>query len=176
MSQITLQFPPGVQAAIQGTLDSIMNNIEGRTCILYYPPLQVPISGVASLNAPVGSDFSSNIWAGGSPLPIHAQQSYNPYADGTAYMQVEQTGIITMVIYPNPQRFKDIFPAGYRLQAGSIATRGYVKDIPAVVNCVKMRTYVEAGTANYDYKLAGEPVMPGTIIPTRYFYAIFDRI
>lgn len=176
MSRFNISWPPGVQTQMQTTLDSIMSNIEGRNCILWFPPTLVPISGVAGINPAQGSEISQNVWAGGSPLPIHGQQNFNPYADDTNYMEVENTGIITMVIYPNPQRFKDIFPVGYRKEEGTIVSRGFVSDLPAVLNCIKMQTYIEAGTNHYQYRLAGEPVMPGTIIPTRYFYTLWNRV
>lgn len=171
MSRFNLQWPPGVQLQIQTALDAVMNNIEGRNCVLYFPPTLVQISGTSS----TGSDLSSNVWAGGSPLPLHSQQNFSPYADSSSFMEVENTGVVTMIIYPNPQRFKDMFPAGWRKEAGSIVTRGYMSDLQKVLNCIKMQTYIEAGTKHYNYKLAGDPVMPGTIIPTRYWYGLWDR-
>lgn len=175
MSIFNFTFSPGIQTSIQSTLDGIMA-LEGRDCILYYPPTPVSISGTQSFNPPVGTDITNNTWAAGMPLPIHSQQNFNPYADDNNIVEIEQTGIIQMVIYPNPNRFNDVFPVGERKEEGLIITRGYVSDVTKILNATRMETFLEAGNNHYKYKLEGEPVMMGTLIPTRYFYALWSRL
>jgi hypothetical protein len=175
MSQINISFAPGVVSAIQSALDQV-TNLEARACTLYFPPVPIPISGAQSFNPPVGTDITNNTWAAGMPMPLNSQQNFNPYSDGQNIAQIEPTGTIAMVIYPNPNRFNDVFPLGERKEEGMIITRGYVSDIPKILNCTRMETFIEAGTTHYKYKLDGEPVMMGTLIPTRYFYALWQRL
>lgn len=169
----TFQLPFGMRQSFQAALDSV-HIFEERNCILYYPGLPQVID--QNITIPLGSDFSSNVWSAGMPLPFNNQQAGINYADGKNLVTVESTGIIQMIIYPNPSKFNNIFPVGERHAAGTIVTRGYVSDIPNILNCVRMQTYMEAGTDQYKYKLDGEPVMPGTLVPTRYFYALWQRI
>lgn len=176
MSTFNITLPPGVQASIQNVLDSIMNNIEGRSCTLFFPPTPIPISGNQSMGTPIGTDISSNVWSAGMPLPINSQQSFGTYAGGNNIAQIEQTGSITMVIYPNPNKFNDVFPIGERHEEGLIITRGYASDLQKVLNCTRMQTFIEVGMDHYQYKLAGEPVFMGTLIPSRYFYALWEQL
>lgn len=176
MSIYNLSFPINVQANIQTTLDSIMTNLEGRKCVLYFPPIPTPVSGTQSINPPIGSDISQNIWSAGMPQPMFSQQGFDPYANGTPYVEIEQSETITMIVYPNPGKFSHIFPMGERKADGLIVTRGFVTDLNKVLNCTRMETMIELGTDHYKYKLEGEPTFPSTIIQNRWFYAMWRRL
>lgn len=169
---MNIQWPTNIQSSMQETLDTIMTNVTGRQCTLYFPPVVQASSG----NLVLPADISANTWAAGNPLPLHSQQGLTPYVDTlTPTISVEPTGIVTMVIYWKPQRFLTLFPIGERKTDGFIVTRGFATDLPAILNCTKMETFNELGTDHYQYRLAGEAVSPGKIIPNRYFFAIWDR-
>lgn len=172
MSTFNISFAPGIQSAIQSVLDRV-TNLEARPCTLYFPPLPVAISGGQTFNAPVGTDITNDTWAAGMPLPLHSQQ---PYANATNIAEVETSETIQMVIYPNPTKFNDVFPIGERKEEGLIVTRGYTSDLDKILNAVRMETFLEAGTNHYKYKLEGEPIFMGTLVKTRYFYALWSRI
>lgn len=173
MSAINISIPSTVLSSIQTALDQTMA-LQEQDVVLYFPPTLQAISG--SINVPAGTDWTNSVWSAGMPQPLHSQQQNNPYASQDGFMSIETTGTIRMVIYPNPTKFNNIFPPGNRLQDGMIVTRGYVSDLPSVLNATRMETYLQAGTNHYKYKLEGDPVMPGTIIPNRYFYSLWGRL
>ena len=175
MSILNISYPPGVKASFQSALDQFMQ-LEQQDCILYFPGTAVPVSGSQSIGAPVGTDMTNSVWAGGSPLPISNQ--YNQPYEGSIqdYVQVETTGVIQMVVYPNPSRFSDVFPVGERSPAGLVGTRGYTSDLHHLLNATHVEMYNNIAGKHFKYKLAGEPIFPGTLVADRYFYAIFERV
>lgn len=176
MSIFNIQWPPGVQSTIQTALDSIMTNVEGRQCVLYFPPTYQSIIAPTGFN-PV-ADISNNAWTAGMPMPIYSQQGFaGGYGDASSsYAAVEITGTVTMVVYQNPALYNQVFPKGTQYEAGQIMTRGFITDLQSILNCTRMETFIELGQGHYKYKRAGEPVSPSKIIQNRWFYCLWSRL
>lgn len=177
-NEFCMQWPPEVQGTFRAALDGIINNLTGRQCILWFPPTVQTTSG--TLNAAVGSNIQTNVWSAGPSLPLASQQDFSAYAGPVSVnapqtIQVESSTGIIMVIYQEPARFNNYFPIGQRHQEGTIVTEGFVTDMQSVRNCTRMETNLEIGNT-YAYKLAGEPVVPGKLVPNRYFYALWTRV
>lgn len=172
MSSFNLAWPPGIQAQMQAALDGYMNNIGGRPCILYYPPTPQPLPAGYSEN-PI-ADFPNSYASAGNPQWGNTLQGQSVYGGGNNFRMVESSGIVTMLVYDKPSVFNRIFPVGERHPEGSIMTRGFVSDLPNILNAVRMETYL-VGLTHYNFKLDGEPRFPGKIVPNRYFYAMWMR-
>lgn len=168
--QLPLGFPISVQQNMQTTLDSFVINF-GRSCILYYPPLLQ--QSTSPLNTPYGETSS---WSQGNPQPVHSMQGMSPYADSVSSIAVEQTGVATMVVYWTPSKYDPDFPRDTNSPNEIIRTRGMTSDLPNVINCTRMETYRDLGTDHYKFKLVGRPIVPGKIIPSRYFFAWWQSV
>lgn len=165
-----ISIPTAIQQSFREAVDTFTTNIISRPCTLYYPPVQVPCP---NLNQP--GDFAGSYAFTGDPQFIHSQQLC-PLCNGTNFIQREDSFVITMAIYWKASQFSAIFPADFRQQAGVIQTKGFCKDINTVLNCARMEAYQDLGTDHYQFKLIGEPVIPGKVIPSTYFYSLWKRI
>ena len=170
---MNITWPAGIQAQFQSTLDSLLSTqMLGRSCILYFPPIQTPCP---QAHTNVGN-IDNSYWSAGNPLPINAQQPLCTYCGGNGFIAVEPTGVITQVLYWPPARYDANFPPGERHPEGPLRTKGFTTDLQAVLNCTRMEAYYELGMSHYNFKLAGDIVTPGKLVPNRYFYAWWDRI
>ncbi len=163
-------WPTNIQSLFQETLDSLIApTMLGQTCVLYFPPLNLPCP-----NAPTNvGNFSTDTWAAGNPLPVHAQDC--PLCHGENMYAVATTGSVNMIIYWFADPYKDVGVADERTEAGPIRTKGYVSDLHKILNCTYMEAYTAVGR-HYKFKLAGEPAVPGKLVPERYFFAMWNRI
>lgn len=142
----------------------------GRKCTLFYPPLQSPCPNLAQQG-----NIANSYWVTGDPQHIHTGQLC-PLCDGQNFISVEQSVIITMAIYWKPTQFNTDFPSDNRHAEGVIQTKGFCTDLTKVLNAARMESFSDLGTDLYQFKLLGEPVIPGKIIPSRYFYALWKRV
>ncbi len=168
MSQLYLS--PQIRSAMQLALDGVMIDF-ARPCTLYFPPVMTATT--FPLNTAYGGDSA---WSQGMPQPAHSMQGLSPYSDSTNTIAVESTGTIQMVIYLNPSQYDSNFPKDVHRPQDVIRTRGYVSDLPSVLNCTRMETYIDVGTDHYKYKLAGRPTIPGKIVPSRFFFAWWESL
>lgn len=163
-----ISWPPAFQSNAASTFDSIMGTaMLGRSCILYFPPVQEP----CPLPHNTIGNISSDYWAAGNPNPVFAQQPLCVYCGGNGFVAVEPSSTITMVIKWPAATFNQQFPFGERHDEGQIITRGFVADLMSVKNCTRMEAFYEIGMRHYNFALDGEPSIGGRLVPNRYFYA-----
>jgi hypothetical protein len=167
-----ISIPSAIQQNFQQAVDDVLNNITGRNqgCILYYPPIQTPCP-----NFTQNGNLSSDYWVTGDPQWIHSQQGC-PLCNGQNFITTEQSVTITMAIYWKPSQFNKDFPADNRHAEGVIQTKGFASDLTKVLNCSRMQAFSELGTDHYQFKLLGEPICPGKVVPNRYFYSLWQRV
>lgn len=165
-----LQIPDGVRQAFGSAVDSIITNINGRPCKLFYPPMQVPCPNSVNNQGNIANDE----WVTGAPNWVHCQQLC-PLCNGNNFIMQEQTTFITMVVWHKPSQFNAAFPADNRYVDGVIQTKGFTSDLSKVLNCARMETYLDSGMDHYSFKMYGEPISPGKIIKSRYFYCLWMR-
>lgn len=164
-----IQIPTQVRQAFQQSVDTFLDNVLSRQCTLYFPPLQIPCP---SLNQQ--GDLPQSSWLSGDPQFIHSQQLC-PLCNGTNFIAQEQSTVITMAIYWRASQFSTLFPADYRMEDGVIQTKGYCSDLTKILNSTRMEAYQDLGVDHYKFKLFGEPIMPGKVVASRYFYALWKR-
>ena len=166
---MNISIPTSVQQSFQQGVDSVIENITGRSCKLFYPPIQVPCP-----NSVQQGNIAQSYWTTGDNQDIHSQQGC-VLCNGTAFIAQEQSVFITMAIYWKPSQFNRDFPADNRKAEGVIMTKGFCTDLTKVMNASRMQAYSELGTDLYNWKLLGECIIPGKIIKDRYFYALWSR-
>ena len=168
---MNISIPAQIQQNFQSAVDTFLNNVLSRQCTLYYPPLQV-----ACPNLTLQGDFSNSYWITGDPQYIHSQQLC-PLCNGSNLISQEQAPyVITMAIYWKASQFSKIFPVDFRHEEGIIQTKGYCSDLTKVLNCTRMSAFNDLGTDHYNYKLYGQPVVPGKVVKSRYFYALWKVV
>lgn len=165
-----ISIPTQVQQNFQTAITEFLNNVVSRQCTLYYPPLQVPCPNIVTQG-----DFPNSYWVTGDPQYIHSQQLC-PLCNGSNFIAQEQSFTVTMAIYQKPSQFSSKFPADFRHEEGVIQTKGFCSDLTKVLNCVRMQAYSDLGTDHYQYKLFGQPIIPGKVVPSTFFYALWKVI
>jgi hypothetical protein len=166
-----LSWPVGIQTSWQSTLDSLMTNtMLAREVTLYFPPIQTICPYGQNNPGQIGNSY----WGAGNPQPVFSQQNCT-YCNGTGFIAIEPTGLVTMIINWKPSRNDPAFPKGTRHPEGVIKTRGFFTDLQAVLNCTRMEAYQELGSNHYNYILVGEPVIPSKLVPDRYYLAFWER-
>jgi hypothetical protein len=103
-------------------------------------------------------------------------QGEAPLAEGYNQIMQEQTVIVTAAIYWKPSQFSTLFPDDFRHEDGVIQIKGFCSDLTKWLNCTRMETLNDLGTNHYTFKLLAEPVIPGKVIKSRYFYALWKRV
>lgn len=161
-----LSLPAGLQASFQQALDDYMTLV-AVPCILFFPPI---LANATYPQNPPGN-LSSSTWAAGGPSPVSSWQGHNPYGDSQGIIAIESTGTVMLSIHWPISTYDPSLPQGQRFDHGFIRTRGFVTDLPNILNCTRMETYRNVGADKYGFVLDGEPTVAGKIIPGRYFYA-----
>jgi hypothetical protein len=166
-----LTLPATVQQTFASAVDDTINNILGRACKLFYPPTQVACPNIITTNG----DFALDYAVTGDPQYIHSQQMC-PLCNGTNFIQSEQSVIVQMIIFWKPSKFSNLFPKDFQHEDGEILTKGFFSDLNKVLNCVRFEAFNDLGTDHYNFKRSGEPIIPGKVQPSRYFYCLWKRI
>ncbi len=153
------------------TLKSKSQGGLAETCIIYYAPLASSIS--TPQLTPVGAKTLDIIPTAGD-FPVQFGQE-DPMEFGQNFIYIEQTETIYMTVQWTPAEFSNKFVPGFKYQAGTIMTKGFVSDLQKIRNAEYMEIFQSAGYDHYKFKLIGEPVIPGQFTGARYFYAWWAR-
>lgn len=153
-------------------IDDLIDQL-GKTCRLIYPPIASPC--VNCLFDPIGNK-SSNTWTNGGPIPFE-NGSTCPMCDGSGLHFNSMTKDIKVLVANSPKDFFQKLPAHIQLPDGSIQTKGYMKDLPDVLQTRKMVFQLDIeGLIKYTYELLGEPIDQGNIVQGKYWVANWTRV
>lgn len=161
-----------IKQIAQNAIDDLIDQL-GKDCLLVYPPL--PESCVNCIIDPIGNK-SSNHWTNGGPMPF-PNGSICPLCNGSGYHFEETTKPIKLLISNDPSQWFVKMPAGLQVPGGTIQTKGYVSDLPDVLQARKIIVQVSLEPMiRFTYELAGEPIDQGNIIQNRYWVAMWNRV
>lgn len=154
---------PDIKAIATGAIDDLITQL-GKDCLLVYPPSWTPC-----VNCGAG-----NRWVTGGPAPF-PDGAVCPVCDGSGQRADEVTATVRMLVAVGPAQFFKKLPVGVQVPDGLIQTKGFVADLPKVLQAREM--VLQPGTlpVKLRYVLAGEPVDAGSIIQNRYFVCEWRR-
>ncbi len=162
-----IEFDPDIIADAIESFDYVLDE-KGKTCRLFY-------EGEWEACACAADDIGNkphNHNTDGGPIPIH---SVCHLCGDTGQRVKEVYDDIKMTIDWTPKQYK--YSGNVRIPDGAIVSRGYLSDMPKVLNCIKMQIMDTdiAVYRNYLFKLYGEPSDRFGFIPGRYFIAVWSR-
>jgi len=163
-----IKIPSDIVDTIEESLNDLLDQL-GKNCRLYYPPT---FTECTNCNFdPIGNK-SSNVYKHGGPVPFHAIDC--PMCNGQGKKPTENYVDITMTANVKARPFG--LAANVRYPDGLVETRGYITDLPSVLQSDYMicSTLIEP-YRRYRYKLYGEPIDPFSIVPGKYFIALWQR-
>lgn len=161
-----------VKSIAQDAIDDLIDQL-GKDCLLVYPHLPSPCANCVF--DPIGNK-SSNHWNAGGPIPF-PNGSVCPLCDGNGLHFEEINKPIKLLISNSPSQFFVKMPANIIVPAGSIQTKGYIKDLPDVLQSRKLIMQVSLEPMiRYTYDLDGEPIDQGNIVQNRYWVALWNRV
>lgn len=162
---------PNIVTLATDTFTDLLNQL-GKPCRLIYPPKQVSCPNCV-FDA-VGNK-SANVWLDGGPQPFPNGQEC-PMCNGVFYAAQEVTRPITLLIAWAPAQWFVRAPNGFQIPDGMIQTKGFIADLPFVLQARQMviETPIE-GMNRYRFFLDGEPVDVSNITPGRFFVSRWRR-
>ena len=161
-----------IKKIAQDAIDDLIDQL-GKDCELVYPP--IPETCVNCELDPIGNK-SSNHWTNGGPMPF-PNGSICPMCNGEGLHFKEITRSIKLLIANSPSEWFVKMPAGLQVPAGTIQTKGYIKDLPDVLKTRKLIVQLSLEPmVRFTYELAGEPIDQGNIVQNRYWVAVWNRI
>jgi hypothetical protein len=153
-------------------IDDLIDQL-GKTCKLVYAASPSPCPNC--IFDPIGNK-SSNTWISGGPIPFE-NGSTCPHCDGTGLHFTTVTKDIKVLVANSPKDFFQKMPANIQIPAGTIQTKGYMKDLPDVLQTRKMIFQLDVqGLVKYTYELSGEPIDQGNIVQGKYWVANWVRV
>lgn len=157
-----------IRASAEEGFNDLIDQL-GKVCRLYFPPIFVECTNCNF--DPIGNK-SSNVYKHGGPMPFHAMDC--PMCNGQGKKPSENYVDITMTANVTAKPFS--MAANVRYPDGLVETRGYIASLPQVLRCDYMicATLIEP-YRRYRYKLYGEPIDPFSIVPGKYFVALWQR-
>lgn len=161
-----------IRKIAQFAIDDLIDQL-GKDCLLAYPPFPELCNNC--ILDPIGNK-SSNHWTNGGPMPF-PNGAICPLCNGEGYHYKENTKSIKLLIANSPSQWFVKAPAGLQIPAGSIQTKGYMTDLPDVLQSRKLILQVSLEPmVRFTYELAGEPIDQGNIVQNRYWVAIWNRV
>ena len=161
-----------VKKIAQDAIDDLIDQL-GKDCLLQYPPLPEQCNNC--VYDPIGNK-SSNHWTNGGPMPF-PNNSICPLCNGAGLHFKEQTKAIKLLIANSPSEWFVKIPAGLQVPSGIIQTKGYITDLPDVLQSRKLIVQISLEPmVRFVYELYGEPIDQGNIVQNRYWVAIWNRI
>jgi len=155
--------------------DAISDLIDqlGKDCNLIYPP--VFESCVNCIFDEIGNK-SSNHWRNGGPIPF-PNGSMCPYCNGAGQHATETFKNVKLLISAPPKEFLKSLPTTLQVPDGVISTKGFIDDLPDVLQCRKMVAQVNIqNIIKYTYELFGEPMDTNNIAQSKFWTAYWRRV
>ncbi len=154
----------GIRQIIQGVQDDFID-LWGKNCRIVYPPKLVECVNCAN-----------GTWKNGGPMPFtYGLCPLCNSKSGYAAQEVSTT-IKVLVAWRANQWIYPVKNLEIRVPNNYIETKGYYTDVPKIKNAEYMVVLSPDGFAHYQFKLAGEPIDPGSISQGRYFVCPWTRI
>lgn len=167
---------PDIISIAQDALDDLLApHAEGglaKTCQLIYPP--VLSECVNCIYDPIG-DKSSNRWITGGPMPF-PDGGICPVCNDVGKLATTPTENIQLGVQSDPAHFYLKVPFGVRVPAGTIQTKGFITDLPKVLQAQEMIVAPGKFPIVMRYVMDGEPIDTGSIIQSRYWFAFWKRV
>lgn len=161
-----------IKQIAKDAIDDLIDQL-GKDCLLVYP--SVPEKCVNCIADFVGNK-SSNHWTSGGPIPF-PNGSICPMCDGEGFHFKEITKPIKLLISNNPSQWFIKVPSNVVIPDGSIQTKGYVRDLPNVLQSRKMVMQISIEPIiRFTYNLSGEPIDQGNIVQNEYWVATWNRV
>jgi hypothetical protein len=141
-----------------------MINQWGKTCKLVYPPKYVPCS-----NCEFGT------YKTGGPMPFTFGLCPMCNSNGTKAEEVSENVILLINWRPSIWEYP-ILNTNIVKPNNSIETKGFMSDLPKILQCDHLVILNVDGYKHFKFKLNGEPVDQGSVVQARYFKALWNRI
>lgn len=140
------------------SIDDLIDQL-GKPCRLVYPPLGAPCTGCGG--APAGH------WVTGGGATV-GQGAACPLCGGAGLVYTEASETVTLLVASAPAQFFRKAAPGVDVPAGTIQTKGYVRDLPKILRAREMVLAPGALPHTLRYVLDGEPVDVSNIVQGRY--------
>jgi hypothetical protein len=138
----------------------------GKDCLLLFPPLRSDCPNCL-YNSVEGR--SANRYQAGGPFPF-ADGDICPYCEGRGWRESQTTSEIKLRIAYSPNHFFQKLPPTVQLPEGVIQTKGYLTDLPAILQAGRLRLQTNAdGVLRREYVIFRPPQDIHDIIQGRYF-------
>jgi hypothetical protein len=161
-----------VKKIAQDAIDDLIDQL-GKDCLLLYPAL--PEICENCVLDPIGNK-SSNYWINGGAIPF-PNGSICPSCNGSGYHFKQITKPIKLLIGNSPAEWFVKMPSNLQVPAGMIQTKGYVSNLPDVLQSRKLIVQISLEPmVRFTYELYGEPIDQGNIVQNRYWVGMWSRV
>ncbi len=171
------ELPSDSMEFAKGMFDDMLNDWSGKRCRLVYK-----ITEQVCPNCIINprTQESTNRYKTGGPIPFPNGQIC-PVCDGRG--RIASTGlsdIIKMSIDWSPKAWLNTSiganaPDKVRLPGGLVTTRGFLSDLPKILQADYVLLDIDSQYLTNQFKLYGEPIVPGATVKYAYFMAIWQR-
>jgi len=159
---VLFTLTPEIKAITQQALDDLITEL-AKDCVLLYPPI---------MEACTSSGYHQ--LSGGFVPPGFSRCQF---CDGSGFREVQTTETIQMTVVASPAHFYRKLPRNIDIPDGLIQTKCYAADVVKIKQAREMQLQPELDALlRPRYKLVGEPIDVSSIIPGRYFIAMWERI
>lgn len=166
-----INLPTDVKNFIEGSQTDMLDpSIFGKQCVLHLPPITTNCPNCLPDSAGLKS---SNIYLSGGP-----QQFVNgqicPVCLGQYMIETANDVSIYASLEYRFDNFLQVLKLNLRHPQNSIQVKTYATYITNLKNALSMETLVNAPNGNYQYKLAGEPIIPSKFT-NKFCYSVWER-
>lgn len=162
-------------ATVEQGIDSLIHQL-GKWCKLIYVFDKMPCNNCILDPA---TDRSSNQYNGVGPKPFHGGKCPVCHGGGYIVASGEKEDIVQLLIDWQPKPWQFVGPSNEniaRLPAGLVQTKGFVADMPKVIQARYLIVdYKNATMASNRFVRWGEPVMQGNIVKSKYYICFWQR-
>lgn len=162
-------------ATVQNGIDSLIHQL-GKMCKLVSDTERQLCN---NCNFDSVTQRSSNIYNGVGPKPFRGGKC--PVCHGSGFLPGTQgtTDIVQLLVDWQPKPYQLLEAAGSleRLPAGLVHTKGFVTDMPKIIQAKYMIIdYANATYQSNRFTKYGEPTPSGNIVKARYFICLWQRM
>lgn len=160
------------RAYAMGVFDDMLNDWAGKPCKLIYESTE---TSCPNCIIDPKTKESTNRYKTGGPIPF-PKGEICPVCEGRG--RIQGTATSDLIIMSIDWTAKTWVNMGQpvKLPAGTVMTRGFYTDLPKVLRADYVFLDINNNYLNSQYKLWGEPYIPGFTVKNRYFIAYWQRV
>lgn len=161
---------PDIRGLARDAVDTMINQL-GKDCKLIFDPIQqqCPNCYFDDVN-----QKSSGVYNTTGPIPFTKPPC--PVCRGKGVITTDPISKVKRLLIdwqPKPWQF---LPTGVVVPQGLVQTKGFVTDLPDVLECKHIIIdYENAIYQNHRFVKWGEPIPTGNIVPNRYIICFWQR-